>query len=66
MTHKHLSIVLEFNYEANRYIGYCEEFPNAIATGINEIEAENSLVSLIEDLVKCPVCKSISYGRWYA
>jgi hypothetical protein len=45
-----LNPVLNFDGQTNRFIIYYKEFPQAIATGINEDEAENNLIYLVEDM----------------
>lgn len=45
-----LTPVLEYDSKANRFVVYYEEFPEAIAVGINEDEAENNLAFLVEDM----------------
>ncbi|MFN2440007.1 MAG: hypothetical protein ABR503_12465 [Chitinophagaceae bacterium] len=45
-----LTPIVEYDSTANRFIIYYEEFPEAIATGINEDEAQNNLAFLVEDM----------------
>lgn len=45
-----LTPVSEFDSKANRFIVYYEEFPEAIAIGVDENEAENNLAFLVEDM----------------
>jgi hypothetical protein len=45
-----LTPVVEYDSKANRFVVYYEEFPEAIATGINEDEAEDNLAFLVQDM----------------
>ena len=45
-----LTPVLEYDSKANRFVVYYEEFPEAIAVGVDENEAENNLAFLVEDM----------------
>lgn len=45
-----LTPVLEYDSKANRFVVYYEEFPEAIAIGVDEIDAENNLAFLVEDM----------------
>jgi len=45
-----LTPILEYDSKANRFVVYYEEFPEAIAIGVDENEAENNLAFLVEDM----------------
>ena len=45
-----LTPVVNYDGRLSRYSIYYEEFPEAIATGKNEDEAENNLIFLVEDM----------------
>lgn len=45
-----LTTVLEYDKKAETFVVYYKEFPNAIATGINEEDAENNLAFLVEEM----------------
>ena len=47
-----LTPVCEYDAKTKRFIIYYEEFPEAIATGVNEVEAETNLGYLVEDMWK--------------
>lgn len=45
-----LTTVLEYDNKAETFVVYYKEFPNAIATGATEEDAENNLAFLVEDM----------------
>ena len=45
-----LTPVTNYDNSTQRHMVYYEEFPEAIATGINEDDAEKNLAFLIEDM----------------
>jgi len=47
-----LTPVSEYDAKAERYIMYFKDFPQAIASGVSEDEAENNLIFLVEDMWK--------------
>ena len=45
-----LTPVIKHNVETNKFVIYYEEFPQAIASGDNEDEAEDNLMYLVEEM----------------
>lgn len=45
-----LTTVLEYDNKVNTFVVYYKEFPNAIATGDTEDDAETNLAFLVEDM----------------
>ena len=47
-----LTPIVEHDVSADRYIVYYKEFPQAIASGLSEDEAENNLIFIVEEMWK--------------
>lgn len=45
-----LNTIHNYDGKTDRHMVYYKEFPQAIATGKNEEEAENNLIFLVEDM----------------